>query len=132
MIDGLFPSCGNLKLEETKLALTRYSHILPLFSFCPKIHQGIKAFCDRSANWYRIKYDDMSALSRLWYDDKNEVIQLNLKIQDVKTRTIEWAYEPDVFIREYQEYKRFLPKATKLQITQETYQAFLLIWKNFP
>lgn len=115
MIDGLFPSCGNLKLEETKLALSRYAAITPLFSFCPKIQHGIKVFCQSSADWYVIKYNEMSALKRLWYDDKNDVIQLNQKIQAVKARTLEYSYEPQVFLEEYQEYKRFHPKTNLLE-----------------
>ncbi len=132
MIDGLFPSCDNLKLEETKLALTRYAAIIPYFSFCPKIQHGIRALCDRSAKWYVTKYDDMSAFTKFWYDDKQDVIKLNTKIQTVKARTLEWSYEPQIFLNEYQALKQFPPKANLLEALYNLVNDFRLEeWTRF-
>lgn len=132
MIDGLFPSGGSVKLEETKLALTRYFAILPYFSFCPHLHHGIKSFCNTSAKWYVTKYDDMFAITKLGYDNKTEIEQLNSKIQAATARTMEWSYTPQVFLTEFHALKTLPPRTNVLEALYNLVKKFNLEdWTKF-
>lgn len=136
MIDGLFPACGHLQLEQTPLALARYADIITRISFCPQLHHGIKSFCNDSAKWYAEKYDDMFRVTQLWYDknygSKKEVLSLNAKIQSSTARTMEWSYKPAQLIDEFQKIKNLPPRSNLLEAISNQVNNFTLNdWPRF-
>jgi len=131
MIDGFFPR-GNIRLEETKSVLSKYAAVIPYLSFSPIILRDVKTLSQDSSKWYEFKYDEMFVWTRLSYDNKTDVLEVNRKIQSVTARSVLRVFNHELFYEELREMKHLPFSANLLEAVYNLVTGFKLDdWTRF-